>query len=274
VCAPDWLAWAKGAGPSPPHSDGLESPAGGPPAAEPVDRQTVQAIQKIRFEFQKVGELRFLSHLELMRALTRGLRRASVPLAFTQGFNPQPKLSLAQALAVGIEGLRELGEVELAERMAPGELCEAWNRQLRPELKILRTWEAPLHGPSLSAGVRGSVYHIQLTPNGWDQTVLTDLGKPEACAAFLARESIAVEVTKKGRPVALDARPLIQEFLDVGRNGTPAWQLTLRVGPGGSVKPTIVMRSFLERRVSPGALDHMVSSLRITRTALALEGQG
>ena len=274
VCAPDWPAWAKGAGLSPPRSGGLESPAGGPPPAEPVDRPTVQAIQKIRFEFQKVGELRFLSHLELMRALARGLRRASVPLAFTQGFNPQPKLSLAQALAVGIEGLRELGEVELAERMAPGELCEAWNRQLRPELKILRTWEAPLHGPSLSAGVRGSVYHIQLTPNGWDQTVLTDLGTPEACAAFLARESIAVEVTKKGRPVALDARPLIQEFLDVGRNGTPAWQLTLRVGPGGSVKPTVVMRSFLERRVSPGALDHMVSSLRITRTALALEGQG
>jgi hypothetical protein len=66
---------------------------------------------------------------------------------------------------------------------------------------------------------------------------------------------IAVEVTKKGRPVALDARPLIQEFLDVGRNGTPAWQLTLRVGPGGSVKPTTVMRSFLEQRVPPGHRD-------------------
>jgi radical SAM-linked protein len=218
--------------------------------------------------------LRFLSHLELMRALARALRRAGVPLAFTQGFNPQPRLSLAQALAVGIEGLSELGEVELSERVAPGDLCEAWNRQLPPELKILRTWEAPLNGPSLSAGVRGSVYHIQLTPNGWDQTVLADLGTPEACAAFLARESIAVEVVKKGRSVILDARPLIQEFRDVGQDGTPAWHLSLRVGPGGSVKPTTVMRSFLEQRVPPGALDHMISSLRVARTALALEGQG
>jgi radical SAM family uncharacterized protein/radical SAM-linked protein len=273
-CEPDWRAWAEQAGLFRPRSDAMEPPAGGSPDLKPAERPTVQTVQKIRFEFQKVGELRFLSHLELMRAYARALRRAGVPLAFTQGFNPQPRLSLAQALAVGVEGLCELGEVELSERMAPGELCEAWNRQLPPELKILRTWEAPLHGPSLSAGVRGAVYHIQLTPNGWDQTVLTDLGTPESCAAFLARESIAVEVTKKGRLVALDARPLIQEFRDVGQNGTPAWLLTLRVGPGGSVKPTVVMRSFLGQRVPSGALDYMVSSLRVTRTALALEGQG
>jgi len=273
-CEPDWRAWAEQAGLFRPRSDAMEPPAGGSPDLKPAERPTVQTVQKIRFEFQKVGELRFLSHLELMRAYARALRRAGVPLAFTQGFNPQPRLSLAQALAVGVEGLCELGEVELSERMASGELCEAWNRQLPPELKILRTWEAPLHGPSLSAGVRGAVYHIQLTPNGWDQTVLTDLGTPESCAAFLARESIAVEVTKKGRLVALDARPLIQEFRDVGQNGTPAWLLTLRVGPGGSVKPTVVMRSFLGQRVPSGALDYMVSSLRVTRTALALEGQG
>ena len=273
-CEPDWRAWAEQAGLFRPRSDAMEPLAGGSPDLKPAERPTVQAVQKIRFEFQKVGELRFLSHLELMRAYARALRRADVPLASTQGFNPQPRLSLAQALAVGVEGLCELGEVELSERRAPGELCEAWNRQLPPELKILRTWEAPLHGSSLSAGVRGAVYHIQLAPNGWDQTVLTDLGTPESCAAFLARESIAVEVTKKGRLVALDARPLIQEFRDVGGDGTPAWQLTLRVGPGGSVKPTAVMRSFLGQRVPSGALDHMVSSLRVTRTALALEGQG
>ncbi|OGB96517.1 MAG: hypothetical protein A2Z31_05715, partial [candidate division NC10 bacterium RBG_16_65_8] len=229
---------------------------------------------KIRFEFQKVGELRFLSHLELMRALTRALRRAGVPLAYTQGFNPQPRLSLAQALAVGIQGLRELGEVELVRRMEPEEMLAGWNRQLPPELKILRAWEAPLNGPSLSAGVRGAVYHIQIAPNGWDQTVLTALGATEACAAFLAQESIPVETTKKGKTVSLDARPLLQEFAGAGNDGSPAWQMRVRVGPTGSVKPAAVMRSFLVGRVPAGDLDRMVSSLRIARTALALEGQG
>jgi radical SAM-linked protein len=270
----------------------------GAPASVPV-----QPVQKIRFEFQKVGDLRYLSHLELMRALQRALRRASLPLAYTQGFNPQPKVSVAQALAVGVEGLRELGEVEFTSRVEPDDLLARWNSQLPPELKILRTWEAPLHGSSLSAGVRGAVYQIRLAPNGWDPSTLAAIGTAGACAEFLAQGPITVEVTKKGEKVTLDARPFIQEFTaapsddgpDGGTNngagnradarvgtdtdtgtggGTPGWDLVLRAGLGGSVKPQAVMRSFLGQRVPPGELNRMVSSLRITRTALALEGQG
>ncbi len=249
-------------------------PPGGVPPGQPV--------QKIRFEFQKVGELRYLSHLELMRALQRALRRAGLPLAYTQGFNPQPKVSIAQALAVGVEGLRELGEVEFTWRVEPDDLLARWNWQLPPELKILRTWEAPLHGPSLSAGVRGAVYQIRLAPNGWEPFALAAIGTAGACAEFLAQGPITVEVTKKGEKVTLDARPFIQEFTAAPCNGAgvgtgdgaPRWDLVLRAGLGGSVKPQAVMRSFLGRRVPPGELDRMVSSLRITRTALALEGQG
>jgi len=273
-CAPNWQTWAQAAGLLSPAPERIATSAGVPPAAGAVEPPSVHAQQKIRFEFQKVGELRFLSHLELMRALQRALRRAGIPLAFTQGFNPQPRLSLAQALAVGVEGLRELGDLELTQRMGPEEMLAAWNRQLPPELKILRAWEAPLNGPSLSAGVRGAVYQIQLTPNGWDSTVLTALGTTEACTAFLAQESIPVEVTKKGKAVALDARQFLQEFAGAGDDGSPAWQMRLRVGPTGSVKPAAVMRSFLGGRVPPGDLDRMVSSLRIARTSLALEGQG
>ena len=240
----------------------------------PSPAPAVQPVQKIRFEFQKVGELRYLSHLELMRALQRALRRAGVPLAYTQGFNPQPKVSVAQALAVGVEGLRELGEVELTSRIEPADLLARWNAQLPPELKILRAWEAPLKGPSLSAGVRGAAYQVRLLPNGWDPTTLAALGAAGACADFLARGPIPVEVSKKGQSVTLDARPFVQEFTATLEDGCPQWGLTLRAGLGGSVKPQAVMRKFLGQRVPPGELDRMVSSLRITRTALALEGQG
>jgi len=153
-------------------------------------------------------------------------------------------------------------------------LLTAWNRQLPPELKILRSWEASLNGPSLSAGVRGAVYHVQLAPNGWDPAVLIALGTTESCAAFLAQETIPVEVTKKGQTVALEARPFLQEFVGAGDRGSPGWQIRLRVSPTGSVKPAAVMRSFLGGRVPPGELGRMVSSLRIARTALTLEGQG
>ena len=233
-----------------------------------------QPVQKIRFEFQKVGELRYLSHLELMRALQRALRRAGVPLHYTQGFNPQPKVSAAQALAVGVEGLRELGEVELVLRMEPADLLMRWNAQLPPELKILRAWEAPLHGLSLSAGVRGATYQIRLPTNGWGPSILAGLGNAGACAEFLALRPMLVEVFKKGEKATLDAHPFVQEFTVRTEDGCPEWELVLRAGLEGSVRPQAVMRTFLGRWVPPGELDRMVSSLRIVRTALALEGQG
>jgi radical SAM-linked protein len=272
-CAPSWQAWAQATGLLTQASEGIVGSSVAVDAAT-SDLASVHPRQRIRFEFQKVGELRFLSHLELMRALARALRRARIPLAFTQGFNPQPRLSLAQALAVGVAGLCELGDVELFQPLEPEAMRAAWNRQLSPELKILRAWEAPLNGPSLSAGVRGAVYQIQLTPNGWDSTVLTGLGTTEACAAFVAQESIPVEVVKKGKTVLLDARPFLQEFAVAAEDGSPAWRMRLRVSQAGSVRPATVMRSFLGERVPPGDLDRMVSSLRIARTALAFEGQG
>jgi radical SAM family uncharacterized protein/radical SAM-linked protein len=271
-CAPDWRAWADAAAvPAVEPGDPPAGAAGHASGSHPVEAGTAEPVQKIRFEFQKVGTLRFLSHLELMRAFARSLRRAGVPLAYSQGFNPQPRLSLAQALAVGVEGLHELGEVEFAQRIDPGRLAAMWNDHLPPELKILRSWEAPLHGPSLSAGVRGAVYQVQLAPNGWDAASLAALGSPEACAAFLAQDSLAVEVTKKGHTVALDARPFIQEFAPAGRPGLPCWHLQLRLGPTGGIKPTVVMRRFLEHEAPPGELDQVVAALRITRTALVTE---
>jgi radical SAM-linked protein len=305
VCVPNWHTWAQEIGMIPVESreppirlaqgrraesheaeEITAKPAGQSTGLDeltnrPFDQSTRrtsvppgQPVQKIRFEFQKVGELRYLSHLELMRALQRALRRAGVPLAYTQGFNPQPKVSVAQALAVGVEGLREPGEVELILRVEPAELVTRWNRQLPPELKILRAWEAPLNGLSLSAGVRGATYQIRLQPNGWDPSTLADVGTAGACADFLAQGPTTVEVVKKGQTVSLDASPYIQGFTAAMEDGCPGWELVLRAGLGGSVKPQAVMRTFLGRKVPPGELDRMVSTLRITRIALALEGQG
>jgi radical SAM family uncharacterized protein/radical SAM-linked protein len=305
VCVPNWRTWAQEVGviqvtPSPALIQGGAVPDREPGPGDSADHGATahrlevqesmgdpapsglsgtipcaqpQPVQKIRFEFQKVGELRYLSHLELIRALQRALRRAGIPLAYTQGFNPQPKVSLAQALAVGVEGLREPGEMELTSRVEPADLLVRWNAYLPSELKILRTWEAPLNGPSLSAGVRGAMYQIRLLPNGWDPSLLAALGDAGACAEFLAQGSIPVEVSKKGHTVTLDARPFVQEFTAKSED-TPQWGLLLRTGLGGSVKPQAVMRRFLGQRVSPSELDRMISSLRITRTALALEGQG
>ncbi len=70
---------------------------------------------KVRLRFAKCGDLRLVSHHDLMRCLERMLRRAEFPIAMSQGFNPRPKITFALALGLGIEGLREVVDLELSE---------------------------------------------------------------------------------------------------------------------------------------------------------------
>src|SRR4051812_1089962 len=67
---------------------------------------------KVRLRFAKRGDLRLVSHHDLMRCLERALRRAAIPMAASQGFNPRPKIMFPLALALGIEGDREVVELE------------------------------------------------------------------------------------------------------------------------------------------------------------------
>ena len=80
------------------------------------------ATLKVRLRFAKLGDLRLVSHHDLARCLERMARRARLPLAESQGFNRRPKITFALSLALGIEGRREVVELELAEPMEPAEV--------------------------------------------------------------------------------------------------------------------------------------------------------
>ena len=77
---------------------------------------------KVRLRFAKRGDLRLISHHDLMRCVERMLRRAQIPMATSQGFNPRPKVVFTLALALGIEGHREVVELDLAEPLSPEEV--------------------------------------------------------------------------------------------------------------------------------------------------------
>ncbi len=78
---------------------------------------------RVRLRFAKRGDLRLISHHDLMRCLERMLRRAALPVAHSRGFNPRPKATFALALALGIEGCREVLDLDLDEPMEPSPGC-------------------------------------------------------------------------------------------------------------------------------------------------------
>lgn len=96
----------------------------------------------IRIAFEKNSTAIYMSHLDLMRCMTRALSRAEIPVKYTEGFNPHPYLVFAAPLALGIEGEREYFEIKITEEMPLEEMKRRLNETLPQGLKILDVFES------------------------------------------------------------------------------------------------------------------------------------
>jgi radical SAM-linked protein len=91
---------------------------------------------KINFEFSKKGDLKFISHLDLMRLFVRAMRRAGIPVKITEGFSPHPKFSIKNALKLGLESEKEEASIVIKELMEPELFIEKLNRQLPEGIRV------------------------------------------------------------------------------------------------------------------------------------------
>jgi radical SAM family uncharacterized protein/radical SAM-linked protein len=172
-------------------------------------------VQRIRFRFARTGVLRFLSNRELMNLFTRALRRSRLPVAYSQGFHPQPKMAFGSALPVGMESLGEYCDVQLRDRVLPADFAERLNDVLMSGLRVLGAEDAPLYANSLMSVIQAERYEL-LVP-----AALVGQEELEArVAGLLALSEIPVErrsKTKSGKR-AVNVRPLIRS-LEVGEAG-------------------------------------------------------
>jgi radical SAM-linked protein len=184
------------------------------------------ARQRVRIRFAKQGDLRLISHRDLMRAWERLFRRAGIALAMTEGFHPKPKMMFPSALAVGIEGLDEILEIELAEPHPLAELAETM-RGCAPEGLAIHGVE-PLEAGRKSR-LLGMTFAVEVPAERRSDVA----GKIEW---LLAQESF--RVTREGRSAAIELRPLV-EGLELDCDGTLT--LRLRMGEDGGVRPREVL---------------------------------
>jgi len=96
---------------------------------------------KIGSTFQKIGDMRFISHLDLMRLFQRALRRADLPVTITQGFSPHLKISINRALKLGAQSLDEALTVHLSKRVKPAIFIELLNKNLPEGVRIVKAEE-------------------------------------------------------------------------------------------------------------------------------------
>jgi radical SAM-linked protein len=158
------------------------------------------AVQRLRVHYAKRGRLRFSSHRDFQRAFERALRRAAVPMAYSAGFSPHPKVSYAGAAPTGTASEAEYLEIALAQRCEPERLREALDESLPPDLDVLEVVEVATYGaPSLAERLQASVWQLRLTGVAYDDAA-------RAVAAFLAADEVEVSRMTKNGLRTFDAR--------------------------------------------------------------------
>ncbi len=115
---------------------------------------------RVRFQFSKTGDLRYLSHRELMTAFIRAARRADIPMAYSQGFHPSPRVAFGPPLNVGVSGLRECFDMELRPGSLIADLKDALARELPEGLGINGVILVPRDEPSLQSFISRYEYEI------------------------------------------------------------------------------------------------------------------
>jgi radical SAM-linked protein len=196
--------------------------------------------KKVRLRFAKCDELRLVSHHDLMRCLERMLRRAKVPMAMTQGYNPRPKITFALALALGIEGKAEVVDLELFRPLDPAELLARLAAVAAPGFVLKDASALP---PQASPPqVRTAFYGM---PVAEDRRALAR----SSLETFLASETWPIVRRRADRELAFDLR---QQVVEAELTDDGLLQFRLKVSPGGSARPeelleALAVRDLLDR---------------------------
>jgi radical SAM-linked protein len=161
------------------------------------DRDVAPTVQKLRLRYAKRGRLRFSSHRDFQRALERALRRAEIPMAYSAGFSPHPKVSYANSAPTGVASEAEYVEIGVAQACDPVAVCAALDAALPPGLDVVEVVEA--RTPDFVNRLEASVWRVELPG-------VAPRDAERAVTALLAADEVLVDrMTKNGRRT-FDAR--------------------------------------------------------------------
>ena len=195
-----------------------------------------QVLGRIRIHYGVEMPLCYLSVLDMGRLWARLLRRADIPLAYTQGFNPHPRLQFAAPLPVGYCSDAESLDVYLQYPIEPPEARQKLLAQAPQGLIIKQVHSVPIKDPAPQTVVWAADYRVEIAGDGSPEYI------SRAMERVLRADSLIRQRRKKGRQTAYDLRPLIISLTyDKLTSEGHTISMRLRTGPGGSGRPEEVM---------------------------------
>jgi len=204
------------------------------------------AKQRLRIRFTRDETLKYIGHLDMARTWQRIARRADLPLAYSEGFNPQPRMSFAAALPVGCTSDHEELDLVLSPACVIDEVKAQLDRALPPGMKVFAIEEMPLKAPALQMQLAAAEFEI--TVEG-EETIGLLL---ERVAQFLA----ATEIMRDRRGKVYNLRPLVQ---------------TLSIAPAHADRAAVIRSLLQATPEGTGRPDELAAALGLDPAAVKIK---
>ncbi len=209
-------------------------------------------VQRLRLTFRKGERVRFISHLDVMRYWERCIRRAELPLSYSQGFTPHPKLQFAGPLPLGFVSEGELVDVTLDERVPIAEFVERLSAQTSADLSVVRVDEVPLTGAPPQATAVWAEYSVRL------DDVPIEAAR-EAVAAFLATDRVPFLDDRREKPRTIDLRDITPSLSATAAGCGSLLHARMRASQEHAGRPEMLVAALF-----PGHEPSLVSRLTIS----------
>jgi radical SAM-linked protein len=217
---------------------------------------TEETLYRYRLTFAEGDAIKYISHLDLVRAWERALRRADVALAYSHGFSPHARLFFANALSVGVTGRAEMVDIVLERPIEPGELAHRLKAQLPLGLALTGVEQVALDLPSLPAQVVAAEYEVCV------ESAESPAELQARLDSLLAASELPRRLQREDKVRDYDLRPLIQALRVLGRReGMYVLGMRLQADGHGTGRPDEVLSALGLSEVTRG----------ITRTRLVLQ---
>ena len=193
----------------------------------------------LRFKFKKGGSLQYVSHLDLVRTMHKVIVRARLPLWYTEGFNPKPKMIFAAPLSIGTESVCEFMDIRMNERIDPAEAMARINANMTEEMQITEAY----YPESKFTELKWMSYRITIRPADFSCELVDRVNA--------ALSADVIEVQRKNSEEMTNIRPLIKSATAAAEGESIVINATLSADPSAFLNPEYLVKAL---RLSCGIL--------------------
>lgn len=195
-------------------------------------------MQRLRIKFCRGEELKYISHLDTMRLWSRAFARAGIDIAYSEGFNPHPKIAIAAPMATGVTGSAELMDIVYTANYSSTYIMQAVNRKLPEGIKVLQVHPIPIEKPSLQALIEQAEYEVAIKTDKTEDEIHLNIDN------LLSLEELPWQEQKQEKIKEYDLRVLIIDIKLIElKEGICLLHMALVCNNKGSGRPEQILKA-------------------------------